>query len=181
MTARTDRLRELCITVLYSGYAPIASGTWGSAVAILILAGLLALGANLNWPPLARDAGLFVGILLASVASVRWGPWALARYGAKDPKPFVLDEFAGQWTSLLFMPGMHNAPATNWAVVLVVQFVLFRVLDVAKPPPARQFERFPAGWGVLADDLMAGVYANLAGQVIWRVWPVSLWSAALGS
>ncbi len=59
------------------------------------------------------------------------------------------------------------------AGVLVGQFLLFRVFDVVKPPPARQAEALPAGWGILTDDLIAGVYANLVGQVIWRVTPLA--------
>ena len=51
-------------------------------------------------------------------------------------------------------------------------FLLFRLFDIWKPPPARRFERLPGGLGVVADDLMAGVYANLCGQLLWRVlWP----------
>jgi phosphatidylglycerophosphatase A len=54
------------------------------------------------------------------------------------------------------------------AAVLAVQFFLFRLFDVVKPPPARQLERLPAGWGILLDDLAAGIYANIVGQVVFR-------------
>jgi len=130
--------------------------------------------------PLTREALTLAGILLASLAAVKFGPWALARYDSPDPKPFVLDEFAGQWTALLVLPGLAGGTPAEIALILLGQFLLFRILDVIKPPPARQFERLPQGWGVLTDDLMAGIYANLAGQIVWRLWPAAGWSAWLG-
>jgi phosphatidylglycerophosphatase A len=63
-------------------------------------------------------------------------------------------------------------PVATWPqmiVVAAVQFFVFRAADIVKPPPARQFERLPCGWGVLMDDVMAGVYANLLGQVAVRL------------
>ncbi|MBW7906855.1 MAG: phosphatidylglycerophosphatase A [Phycisphaerae bacterium] len=179
MGRRADRVRELAITVAYTGYAPVASGSFGSLAAVLVLAGLLVGIEWLPWPVVGREAVLGAGIALASWGSVRWGPWALARFASKDPKPFVLDEFAGQWVALLAMP-LAGAGAPAWAIVLGGQFILFRIMDVIKPPPARQLERLPAGWGVLADDLMAGVYANLVGQVLWRLWSPTALAAALG-
>ena len=75
------------------------------------------------------------------------------RLGRKDPGAAVVDEVVGMWVSLLFLP---FTPATA-----VAAFLLFRVLDVFKPYPARQFESLPGGWGIMTDDVMAGVYANL--------------------
>jgi phosphatidylglycerophosphatase A len=179
MGRRADRLRELAITVAYTGYAPVASGSFGSLAAVLLLAVLLVGIQWSPWPVAVREAVLCAGIALASWGSVRWGPWALARFSSKDPKPFVLDEFAGQWVALLAMPIAAGADPLSWALVLGGQFILFRIMDVIKPPPARQLERLPAGWGVLTDDLMAGVYANLVGQLAWRVWPPAALAAAL--
>jgi phosphatidylglycerophosphatase A len=64
-----------------------------------------------------------------------------------------VDEVVGMWLSLLFLPFTPTTAA--------VAFVLFRVLDVFKPYPARQFEALPGGWGIMTDDVMAGIYANL--------------------
>jgi phosphatidylglycerophosphatase A len=75
------------------------------------------------------------------------------RLGRKDPGAAVVDEVVGMWLALLFLP---FTPATALAA-----FLLFRVLDVFKPWPARQFEALPGGWGIMTDDVMAGVYANL--------------------
>jgi phosphatidylglycerophosphatase A len=75
------------------------------------------------------------------------------RMGRKDPGAAVVDEVVGMWLSLLFLP---FTPATA-----VAGFLLFRALDVFKPWPARQFESLPGGWGIMTDDVMAGIYANL--------------------
>ena len=172
----SDRVKAAFITVLGSGYAPAASGSWGSLVALVLYAIL--------WFALARavNAGLFVvtaatlvGIALACVLSVHWGEWAIATFGRKDPKQFVLDEFAGQWIALLWLPIATSAGPKTLALVWGVQFFLFRLFDVLKPPPARQLERLPAGWGILLDDVFAGVYANLAGQALFRWTPLPLW------
>jgi phosphatidylglycerophosphatase A len=118
---------------------------------------------------------LIAGVVVSSWLSVRWGPWAIAHFGDEDPHPFVLDEFAGQWVALLILPiGYH---ASGWAVACTagLAFLLFRVFDVIKPPPARQAEHLPAGWGILTDDLVAGLYANLVGQLVWRLTPLGTW------
>lgn len=152
------------------GYMPVASGTFGSAAAMgLSLAAWGAVylaGASLG----LLDGIWLLGALVASFLCVRWAPWAIAYYAARsrkagDPGVVVLDEFAGQWVALLFMPlgGLHRT-----LLIFAVQFFLFRIFDVLKPPPARQFERLPAGWGILCDDLAAGAYANLIGQVLFR-------------
>ncbi len=169
------RVRTACITVLGSGHAPVASGTWGSlvAVGVFLLAwwGMAALSAARS----ALELLLILGVALASWLSVAWGSWAVERFRSRDPKPFVLDEFAGQWISLLALPIAFEADWWSVGCVVGGQFVLFRVLDILKPPPARQAERLRDGWGILADDLVAGLYANLVGQCVWRLTPASAW------
>ena len=91
-----------------------------------------------------------MAVFFASVAAST----RLARnLGKKDPGVVVVDEVVGQWVTLLFLP---FTPA-----VAVAGFLLFRVLDVFKPWPARQLESLPDGWGIMSDDVMAGIYANL--------------------
>lgn len=174
--ARGDWLKTACITVLGSGFAPYASGSWGSLTSILIYALLARVLREFNVAALGLELFTVAGILGACVLSVRWGSWAIERFKSKDPKPFVLDEFAGQWVSLLLMPAA--ATPLGFLYFLFGQLFLFRVMDVLKPPPARQLERLPAGWGVLCDDLMAGIYANLLGQALWRLTPLAGWLAA---
>ena len=175
MSRGLERLKTACITVMGSGYGPYVSGTWGSLVALVVFATIwIALG-HTEAPRWGLEAITVAGILAASVVSVAWGEWAVEYFRDNDPKQFVLDEFAGQWVALLVLPA--SLTAETWAFVLVAggQFVLFRIFDIIKPPPARQAERLPAGWGILTDDLFAGLYANLVGQLLWRATPLASW------
>lgn len=175
MKRSAEKLKAACITVLGSGHAPFASGTWGSLAAVALF---LPLWAAVNSGGVARywaEAGLVAGILVSSWLSVLWGPWAIERYGRSDPKQFTLDEFAGQWVALLALPIAFPADLWSCACVIGGQFVLFRVFDVFKVPPASQAESLPAGWGVLVDDLVAGAYANVVGQLLWRLTPAAAW------
>ncbi len=154
------------------GYAPVASGTFGSAGAMAISLAVWALwdgGSTLQldviWALLA---------LVASIACVAWGPWAVEYYAGRarkagDPGHVVADEFAGQWISLIALP---MAGHDHWKMALAmfaVQFFLFRLFDVLKLPPADRLERLPEGWGILMDDVAAGIQANLVGQVLFRL------------
>ena len=171
-----ETIKEACITVLGSGHLRPAPGSWGSLAAALVFAAIWWVAGALRAPLWLVDVVIaLTGVLVASWLSVRWGQWALDRFGGKDPRPFVLDEFAGQWVALLWLPPLAAAGFWPFAWVVGGQFVLFRILDVIKPPPARQLERLPAGWGVLCDDLMSGLYANLLGQLIWRLTPLAVW------
>ena len=87
------------------------------------------------------------------------------RVGLKDPGIVVVDEVLGQWVTLLALP---FTPATA-----ALGFLLFRAMDIVKPWPARDLERLPGGWGIMADDVAAGVYAHLALRVGLLVWPVA--------
>ncbi|MBK8914126.1 MAG: phosphatidylglycerophosphatase A [Phycisphaerales bacterium] len=176
MSRAAELFRTACVTVLGSGFAPFASGTWGSLAAAVLLIAAVA-GVRLSGGGNGAVQAVIVGgILAACWASVAFGPWAVARFGRKDPKPFVLDEFAGQWLAMLALPGVA-ALSTGWLMQLAVQFVLFRALDVWKPAPGRQLERLPHGWGILLDDLSSAIYANLIAQVVWRVPALADWLA----
>jgi len=177
-----ERVRLAAITVLGSGYGPIAPGTWGSAVACAVFALLWWLVQGLHGPAWVVDVVVAsAGVVLSSWLSVLWGPWAITRFGSRDPKPFVLDEFAGQWAALLVLPPAASAGFWGFGCVLAGQFVLFRALDILKPPPARQVEQLPEGWGVLCDDLVSGLYANVLGQLAWRLSPLALLFAPAGA
>jgi phosphatidylglycerophosphatase A len=134
---------------------PIAPGTWGTLAAAPLVYGLSLLPEGLQ----VVAGGLFV---LASVPIAGRGAAILAR---KDPGPVVIDEAAGFLVTMFAVSGAGFA-AGPWQVA--AGFFLFRVMDVLKPPPARGLERLPGGLGVVADDLMAGVYANIALRlVLW--------------
>src|SRR6185369_6353196 len=96
------------------------------------------------------------------------GIWAASRteqiLGAKDPGKVVVDEVAGQMIALL--PLTVFALGRGW---IIVSFILFRLFDIFKPYPARRFEALRAGWGIMADDLVAGVYAGLIVTVLMMV------------
>ncbi len=100
-------------------------------------------------------------ITLAAIA-IAIGIPAATRFaratGAKDPQSVVIDEVAGQWITLLFIP-------VSWKTLLV-GFILFRSFDILKPPPVRQLERLPEGTGIVVDDVAAGVYALVVMQLI---------------
>jgi phosphatidylglycerophosphatase A len=157
------------VTVLGSGFLPLAPGTWGALVAVVAFAVLWSLATALGAHRPVVEAVLVAGVLGSSWFSIRWGGWAIARFGDSDPSCFVLDEFAGQWLALLALPAAYSAGVWAVAAAAGLSFFLFRVFDVIKPPPARQAESLPAGWGIITDYLVAGLYANLVGQVLWRL------------
>jgi phosphatidylglycerophosphatase A len=151
----SDLVSTVIATAFGSGYAPFAPGTAGSAVGVLLFWPL----ARLAWPwqITAVTAVFFVGVAAAGQVA--------RRVGLEDPGIVVVDEVAGQWLTLV---GLPFTPA-----VVAAGFVLFRVMDVVKPWPARDLERLPWGWGIMADDIAAGVLANLALRVGLAVWPVA--------
>jgi len=154
MPGMKQRLATLIATGLGSGYSPWAPGTAGSVVG-------LALFVPLAHAPLVAQIAA-TGLVFAVGV---WAATATARRtGLKDPGLVVVDEIAGMWVTLLLMPFTLE--------VAVVAFFAFRAMDIVKPYPARDLERLPEGWGIMADDVMAGVYANLLVRVVSRVWPL---------
>ncbi|UCF15544.1 MAG: phosphatidylglycerophosphatase A, partial [Phycisphaerales bacterium] len=105
---------------------------------------------------------VMAGLVVAgSVLCVKFAPAAIAATGKDDPGEVVADELAGQAVTFLVSPFLALESASNsqvWSVA-AVGFVLFRVFDIAKPWPIRKFEKLPEGWGILADDLVAGLFA----------------------
>jgi phosphatidylglycerophosphatase A len=118
------------------------------------------------WMLCVQGPGLSAGVTLALLALLTgvaiWTAGEAEKlFQKRDDGRITVDEIAGQWLALLLLPG-------GW-VVGGVAFLLFRLFDIWKPWPARLAERLPGGLGVVADDLVAGLYANLAGQLLWRV------------
>ena len=131
-----------------SGFSPIASGTVGSLLGVAL------------YVPLAAAGLPAVAIALALLFPI--GVWAAGvcgrRYGAHDHGRIVVDEVVGQFIALASFPALPG-----W---LLAGFLLFRLFDIWKPYPARRIdERWRTPFGVMADDVVAGVYANLALQV----------------
>jgi phosphatidylglycerophosphatase A len=150
-------------TLLGAGLLPKAPGTWGSLLTTIFLWPILSVaGAS----TIAWCVILITGVLLFSILCVIIGRYAVIDFGHKDPGPFVLDEAAGICLTLLFVP---HCGGGRLILTLLVAFAAFRLFDVTKPPPARNLEKLPGGWGILLDDLAAGVYANLVCQVVLRI------------
>ncbi len=143
---RAGRFPLLLATWFGCGYARFAPGTWGS-VGALVPAFLLV---SAGWQP-----WYFLVLAAAATPPAIWASSAAARHvGKKDPSLVVIDEVVGQWVTLA------GATTLNWKSWLAA-FVLFRAMDILKPPPARQLESLPGGTGIVADDLMAGIYGAL--------------------
>jgi len=145
-------MRRFIVTCGYLGYLPLAPGTFGTlpAVALYLLAARTPL----------TDVIIAAALLCSCAAAVAFGRQAQADFGKEDPRPFVLDEFAGYLVAVLFL----GSGLIVWKAVLA--FVAFRLFDVVKPFPARRLESLPGGWGILMDDIMAGIYANIAMRVV---------------
>jgi phosphatidylglycerophosphatase A len=138
-----NRLAVLLATSLGAGYFPVAPGTAGSAVGVVIY--LLTR---------QRSAPEQIGLLaIISVVGVWAATGAARHFGRDDPGPVVIDEVAGQLLTLL-LTGVGVGGA-------IVGFFLFRVLDIFKPWPARRLESLHGGLGIMSDDLMVAIYGNL--------------------
>ena len=150
------RLAVFIATVGYCGYFPFAPGTVGSAAGLVVYL--------LVW---WTHSQVVEGSLIVAVYAVGiWAGTAAERYfGGIDPGPVVIDEVLGMLITLAFMPvGLWTA---------IAGFVLFRIFDVIKPYPANRLEKFHGGFGIMADDAMAGVYANLALRLV--MWLLPAW------
>lgn len=129
-------------TCLGIGYVPVAPGTFGSAAGLAL------------WAVLPQTAPVQAAAILLVLTIGAWsGTVAERHFRTTDPGPIVIDEVMGMLVTLFMIPvGWLGAAAG---------FFLFRLLDIIKPYPANRFERFHGGVGVMADDFMAAVYANL--------------------
>ncbi|MCC6396966.1 MAG: phosphatidylglycerophosphatase A [Bacteroidetes bacterium] len=164
-------------TGFFSGYVPWASGTVGTLVGLLIylipgvesvplLSGLIVAGFFAGVISSARVAAA-VGNQLTRTAEIAKTAFQPHGHATADPSIVVIDEIVGMWVTLLFLP--KTLP------VMVIGFVAFRVMDILKPQPARYLERLPGGWGIMLDDLAAGIYAN---AITWGGWLCWQWATA---
>jgi len=150
------RLAVFIATVGYCGYFPIAPGTVGSAAGLVFYL--------LVWwtqSPLVE-----IGLILGLFALGTWAGTVTERYlGGVDPGPIVLDEVVGMLITLALIPVGVSAA--------IVGFFLFRLFDVIKPYPAGRLESLHGGLGVMADDAMAAVYANISLRLL--MWLAPAW------
>ncbi len=140
-------------SVLGVGYLPFASGTFGSLVAAL---------AYLFIPALTQLQWLLPLIVASSLLGV-WAGGVMEEAYGEDPSAAVIDELAGQWVALVALP------ASPLAVLL--SFLLFRLYDIWKPGLVDRAQSLPGGWGIMTDDLLAGLLANFSVRLLLLVLP----------
>ena len=141
-----DRICEWFATCCYVGYLPVAPGTWGSLLAAILL----------YLFPFFHSPIVIFFLLAGGVATAQ-----VARGDQADPGYVVIDEFAGM---VITMAG-HAVTFRN----LFIGFILFRAFDILKPYPVRKLERLPGAYGIIADDVLAGILASAALFVIGRI------------
>lgn len=167
LSATMKRMLASCFGL---GRLPVAPGTWGSLPPAVVF-GLMC---HLNLCPLLTAVVMAAFVLAGSLVCVVLGPEVIAATGKADPREIVADELAGQAVTFLAVPFLLTGPVSAGQIwtTTALGFVFFRILDIAKPWPIRKVEKLPEGWGVLADDLLAGVFAGLIlGLCVW-LWVV---------
>jgi phosphatidylglycerophosphatase A len=139
-----------------------APGTWGSAAGLLWWALVVRYAHQKGGPHefIFDSLVVLMAILLCGVAA--------AFIGKKDPSEVILDEFAAMPLVFLFNPHVYGG-ATSLVFVLL-GFLFFRLFDITKPFGIKALEKLPGGFGIVLDDVMAAIYANLALQAVSRLW-----------
>ena len=151
-SGRKSRLASLLATFFGIGHLPWAPGTWASLVALPIAWTFAIFG---GWPAVLGAAVILTGL----------GIWACGRHarmvGLKDPSECVIDEVAGQFFALVPLAATGRLASL---LPLIVALLLFRFFDIAKPWPIARLEHLPGGFGVMADDVLAGLFAAI---LVW--------------
>jgi len=178
--AQKPRIAIAVATALGLGYLPKAPGTWGSLGGLALITAAAMSAAAIPFGDLRRDYDPFVhvAVFLATCVAGLWSAGRAERFwGAKDPQSVVIDEVSGQYLAIMVGCGIpywvsprifrfsplgnitwHSA--LDWKYLLL-GFILFRAFDIWKPFPARRAESLPGGWGIMADDWVAGLYAAI--------------------
>ena len=149
-----DRFGVLCATCAYLGHVPIAPGTFGSALGLILFWAVRSTG----------SAGVEAAVMTVLFAVGVWsGTVAERHFRGVDPGPVVIDEVFGMLVTLAFLPvSMTGA---------IIGFFVFRLLDIVKPWPARRLESLHGGLGIMADDGMAAIYGNLLMRALMVIAP----------
>jgi phosphatidylglycerophosphatase A len=151
------------------GFLRPAPGSWGTVVPAALLWWFLCLGLS----PALRTGILLAFGLVASILLIAYGKWAAAYFRQPDPGTCILDEYAGFALTAAFVPvppWCQQHGTWGFSAFVAGLYILFRLTDTLKIPPANWLERLPWGWGILLDDLAAGLQANLAAQLVVRLW-----------
>jgi phosphatidylglycerophosphatase A len=169
--AGKPRFALVVATACGLGHLPKAPGTWGSLLGVAITyLNVRAANSNLRfdtppthghwsdrgWSFLSNQLGLALVVAVIGL----WAASSASRYfGEKDPQWVVVDEVSGQVIAYLGL--LTAGPVLHSWKYLLLGFILFRAFDIWKPFPARQAESLPGGWGIMADDWIAGIYAAI--------------------
>lgn len=151
MQKRPLTWHKIFATVGGAGLLPVAPGTWGATVGSICLLPLMgATGFGVHaFLAISSLLLTWLGAKVAHDLELEWG---------EDPKQYVMDEFVGVWVAMIG----HAFTGKN----IILSFILFRLFDIWKPLGIRRFERIPRGWGVMLDDVAAGIAANVILYVI---------------
>ena len=145
-----------------AGYSPIAPGTMGALVGVLFLVPELFKHYIISSIPFLIDpfflllilTFFFIGVKATNELESEWG---------HDPQRIVIDEIVGMWVTMIAVTDTYQT--------LLVGFILFRIFDIWKPLGIRKMEKLKGGWGVMMDDVLAGVYANIVLQILIYFFP----------
>jgi phosphatidylglycerophosphatase A len=139
------QLHYFLATGFFSGYSPIAPGTVGSLIIVFLFLACPAI-------PIGSHGLIILLILILGL----WSSSKVAKDRGKDPSVVVIDEMAGMFIALF-------ACSKTWITVFMA-FVLFRIFDIFKPFPIKMTEKLPGGWGIMMDDVIAGLYTWIVMQ-----------------
>jgi len=151
-------MKRLLTSCLGLGRLPLAPGTYGSIPPAIIFACLCLFGASAAITSLIMAALTILG----SIICIKFAHAAIEATQKNDPPEVVADEFAGQALTFICVPFLlkNPSPAQIWTAT-AIGFLFFRLFDITKPWPVKKLEKYKNGFGILADDLMAGIYAGL--------------------
>lgn len=164
---RFPLLPKLIATSFGAGFWPWGPGTAGAVVGLLL------------WMPVALIPsvwgafGLTCGLITVFTALGVWSATVAERHWGPDPSRVVMDETVGQWITML--PLCSLAGAASWHdsrlwIGALISLILFRFFDIVKPLGVRRMEALPSGWGVMADDILAGIYGGICMLLILNLW-----------
>ena len=161
-------MKRMLVSCFGLGWLPLAPGTWASLPPTIIFAAICHFGVT----PVLISIAMAILVLAGSVICILFAPVAIVATGKADPREVVADEFAGQALTFLVIPFLIPAEISTWQICITTSlgFLLFRFIDIFKPWPIRKVEKLPEGWGILADDLLAAVYAAIVLIVCLRFW-----------
>lgn len=156
-------MKRLLTSCFGLGRLPAAPGTWGSLPPVI----LFALMRHFGFSPEITSITMAILVLVGSIVCIKFAPAIIATTNEADPREVVVDEFSGQAVTFLLIAAV---PISNIWDAGLLGFLLFRFFDILKPWPIRKLEKLPKGWGILLDDLLAGLFAGIVSVVCLVLW-----------